>query len=176
MTRFSLLRGLAAAALTSVALAAVAGNVPDSHIHPVTLAPIHHNQATLTVIDANGQATAYTPDELEMLPTYALEARTPWGKAPAKYEGVLLADLLERHGLTGKAIEVTAENDFSVIIKPEVIATGAFLIATRVNGKAHTRRARGPIQFVVPDEAYTEGGPIVEADMVWMAARIRPAN
>jgi len=47
------------------------------------------------------------------------------------------------------------------------------LLATRVNGKAHTRRKRGPIQFVLPmsDDAAI-GQDHYQNNWVWMAARI----
>jgi hypothetical protein len=177
MTRLGFLQGsLVALALIASSLDVRAASIPDPHIHPVTLAPIRHEPATLTVVGPDGNETVYTPDQLETLPTYSLDARTPWLDAPARFEGILLADLLERSGLTGHTVEVVAENDFSVRFPPEVVATGAFLVATRVDGKAHTRRARGPIQFVVPDEVLARGGVVAERHLVWMAAKIRPVD
>jgi len=119
-------------------------------------------------------AAEYGPQELERFPTYALTTTTPWRDAPARFEGILLADLLAAHGLSGApAIEVLAENDFATVIERQAMETGAFLIATRVDGAPHSRRARGPIQLVVPDRLYDALGPLRERHLVWMVKEIR---
>lgn len=141
----------------------------------VELPPITHMDATLTVVRADGSHQTYTPAQLETLPTYSLTTRTPWRDDPATFEGVRLRDILSAAGLDPTAdIRVLAENDFSTRIPSEVIRSIDILVATRVDGRAHTRRARGPIQFVLDMESYERSEHTDESNYVWMAARIEP--
>lgn len=142
-------------------------------IVPVDLDPITHANATLVVVGADGRETAYSPSALEELPTYSLTTRTPWRDVPATFEGVLLSDLLAAHGIDGAtAISVKAENDYATVIPRVIWDELDVLVATRVNGQAHTRRARGPIQFIIDMDAYDASDRTIEANLVWMAARI----
>ena len=140
---------------------------------PVDLAPMHHKEAKLEVRVGDGSSAAYAPADLEAFPTYRVETTTPWREEPAVFEGILLTDLLAAHGLLdAPSIRVTAENDFTSVISREVWEAAPILVATRVDGRPHSRRSRGPIQFVVASEDYV-GSPIVtEAHLVWMAAVI----
>lgn len=163
--------------LIGAILSAVPGLGAAGNFEPVTLAPIDHQEALLTIYDANGVAHTYSPAQLETFPTYSLTTTTPWRDEPAVFEGILLSDLLAAHDLDGvSTIDVVAENDFLSVFEAEAWETGAFLIATRVNGEAHSRRQRGPIQFVVDSGTYYATAAITESHLVWMAATIRPAG
>ncbi|MFK7745513.1 MAG: hypothetical protein AB8B47_10700 [Roseobacter sp.] len=140
---------------------------------PVQLAPMQERAAELVIVAADGKEARYSPDTLEEMPTYQLTTTTPWREKPANFEGILLKDLLKAHGLhTASAIRVTAENDFTSIIQRAVWEEVEILVATRVNGKAHSRRARGPIQFVIDKSSYESSSNALEEHLVWMAARI----
>lgn len=176
MTRHSI-----AATAVSIALclpmAALAQIAPDPAFRAVTLDPVNHRDATLTVVDPQGDEHSYGPADLEALPTYALETTTPWRETPARFEGILLVDLLQRHNLdTVDRLLVLAENDYVSEIERAAWTTGAILIATRVDGRPHGRRARGPIQFVVPAATFEAEPAITTQHLVWMAAAIRPAD
>lgn len=150
---------------------------PNPAFQPVTLSPVVHSEATLTIVDMLGVEHVYAPADLEALPTYALVTTTPWREDPAVFEGVLLVDLLIRHGLDQTdGVFVLAENDYVSEIGRAAWETGAIMIATRVDGRPHSRRARGPIQFVVPMQAYETEQAITTQHLVWMAARIGPAD
>ncbi len=140
---------------------------------PVELKPMRHKEAQLEVRPGDGSGAVYEPADLENFPTYRVETTTPWRETPAVFEGILLTDLLAAHGLLGApSIRVTAENDYSAVIAREVWEAAPILVATRVDGRPHSRRERGPIQFIVPSEDYV-GSPIVTEDhLVWMAAVI----
>lgn len=143
----------------------------------VELEPITHSEAQLVVVGADGTETAFTPADLETLPTYSLSTRTPWRDEPATFEGVRLRDLLSAAGLDAISdIRVIAENDFSTQLKAPLINSIDILVATRVNGRAHTHRERGPIQFVMHFDYYKRSPLTDEANYVWMAARIEPDN
>ncbi|MEM1386209.1 MAG: molybdopterin-dependent oxidoreductase [Pseudomonadota bacterium] len=139
----------------------------------VTLDPMQHHSAEILVVNPDGNAVTYTPAELETFPNYRLSTTTPWRDETAQFDGVLLRDVLEANGLAdATAILVTAENDFSATIPREVWETHDVLVATRVDDKPHSRRARGPIQIVIDMAAYEASEVAREEHLVWMAARI----
>ncbi len=163
----------AAAFCFALGLAATAMAAPE----PVDLAPMHHKEAQLEIRVGGGSIAVYAPEDLESFPTYRIETATPWRDIPAVFEGILLTDLLAAHGLLDAPyIRVTAENDYTTVISREVWEAAPILVATRVDGRPHSRRSRGPIQFVVASEDYV-GSPIVTEDhLVWMAAVIEVGN
>lgn len=156
---------------------AFAQPVAAGEFSPVDLEPLRHQRATLVVVGADGVETSYTPAALESFTTYALTTKTPWREKAARFEGVLLSDILAAHGLGNTPILVTAENDYSTTMTRELLDSVPVMVATRVDGKAHSRRERGPIQFVIDADAATDpGGLVTDSDFVWMAARIEAAD
>ncbi len=148
-----------------------------AQLEPAALPDIEHSEAVLRVVDPSGTSTSYTPEALENLPTYRLVTTTPWRSEPAAFEGVRLTDLLQSHGLDRvDAIRIIAENDFVSVLEREVWLTDAFLIATRVDGRPHSRRARGPFQLVVDAEAYDGSKLLKERHLVWSAAVIEVSD
>lgn len=143
----------------------------------VELQPMTHFDAQLVVLGPDGRETTYSPSELERLPTYRLVTTTPWRDVPATFEGVLLADVLKANGLSWvTSILVTAENDYKTAISREVWENVDILVATRVDGKPHSRRARGPIQFVIDADTYASSDLVNESMLVWMAAHIEAGS
>lgn len=164
-------RTVSAALIVAVFAAAGWAGQPE----PVALSPVKHAAASLEVIGTDGATKVYTPGDLETFATYRLKTTTPWRQEAAAFEGVLLTDILAANGLSDvPAIKVTAENDFTSVIRREVWQSIPILVATRVDGQPHSRRSRGPIQFVMDMDAYTASGAASESDLVWMAARIEP--
>ncbi|MGX9357341.1 hypothetical protein ACS3SW_19845 [Roseobacteraceae bacterium S113] len=157
----------------AMALAAVAIPALSSALSPVELAPINHADAALVVVSPNGEETSYTPAELESFATYSMTTTTPWREEPAQFEGVLLSDILAMHGLDAvTSIQVTAENDYTTTLERELLDSVTIMVATRVDGRPHSRRARGPIQFVIDSDAFSSSELTSESNFVWMAARI----
>ncbi|MEL6958179.1 MAG: hypothetical protein AAGL89_04400 [Pseudomonadota bacterium] len=143
----------------------------------VELSPITHRAASLVILDQNGEERTYSPAMIEEFQTYSLTTTTPWRDVPARFEGVLLSDLLAAHGLdTAETIRVTAENDYATTFSRELIENVDIMVATRVDGAPHTRRERGPIQFVIAADAFAASDLTAESNLVWMAARIEAEN
>lgn len=144
---------------------------------PVELGPISHGAASLVVSGENGTET-YTPAQIEAVGAHRVITRTPWREEDTVFEGALLTDILRANGLLEvSAIRVIAENDYAITIPSNVWTQWPVLVATRVNGKPHNRRERGPIQFVLPmstDASLGEGNNVDY--WVWMAARIEPVD
>jgi len=145
-----------------------AGSVTETKLAPVDL-----EQATLTVVDPEGGEVTYSVEELEQFPTYSLTTTTPWNAEPTLFEGVLLSDVLAKNHLDGAPnIIVTAENDYQTTLSKALLDSVEILVATRVDGQAHSRRSRGPIQFIIDADAFRTSSLTSEANLVWMAARI----
>ena len=143
----------------------------------VVLPHVEHAVASLEVIGSDGQSTVYSPVQLEEFPTYEIETRTPWRDQPAVFSGVLLSDVLARHDLlSATMIVVTAENEFSATFDRRAMMAAPILIATRVDGAAHSRRARGPIQFVISEQDMKASGAFDESHLVWMVTRIEASR
>ncbi len=161
-----------AAACVCIASQALAGAAKVDSPAPMEFADAH-----LTVVGPNGETT-YTPESLEGLGVYGFVTRTPWDDVPVHFEGVLLTDVLAAAGLSdAEAIYVLAENDYQVVIPHSAWTDHEILIATRRDGKPHTRRMRGPLQFVLHmDEDPAAAEKAFEDVWVWMAARIEAAN
>lgn len=160
-----------------LAVTLIASQLHAGPIMEVTLPPIALDNATLTVVEADGDEIRYSAADLEKLPTYSLTTTTPWREEPAVFEGVLLSDILDKSGLNGSEnVIVTAENDFKSILSKDLIDSIQILVATRVNGQAHSRRIRGPIQFVIDAETFANSSLTNESNLVWMAARIEAAD
>lgn len=164
--------------LRKIATAALLGVLPATMLaapQSVMLEPTEHMAAQLVVVGPDGTETAYSPANLERLPTYRLRTTTPWRPQPADFDGVLLRDILAANGLLEvDAILVTAENDFTATIPRALWETLDVMVATRVDGRPHTRRERGPIQFVIDMDDYESHDIAMEEHLVWMAARIEP--
>lgn len=144
---------------------------------PVSLEPINHMSAALVVVAEDGTELSYSPEELEEFTTYSITTVTPWRDVPAQFDGVLLADILSAAGLDSVgSIKVTAENDYTTVLNRDLWESVDILVATRVDGRPHTRRARGPIQFVIDNDAYHESDLTSDSNFVWMAARIEASN
>lgn len=139
----------------------------------VKLQKMNHETATLTVVGPDGIATQYSPAQLEAFPTYSLTTTTHWRDGASVFEGVLLSDILAANHLENDPnIKVTAEDQYNAILSKELIDSVPILVATRVDGKPHSRRMRGPIQFIIDAETFANSPLTNETTLVWMAARI----
>ena len=136
------------------------------------LTKIEHAEAALEIVGLQGLRTVYSPAELEQFPTYEITTATPWRDEPAVFSGVLLSDVLAHHNmLSVDELLVTAENEFTVSFDREALAAAPILIATRVNGAPQSRRARGPIPFVIEDQSMRTSDVLTESHLDWMDAR-----
>ncbi len=150
-----------------------AASVAADNFRPINLEPIAHADAELAIMGADGAELRLSPTDLEAMDTYRLRTTTPWREQPADFDGVLLTDVLQNSGLLEvDQIRVIAENDFATVIPRALWEEVPILVATRVNDRAHSRRERGPIQFVMAMDDYRSSSLAAESHLVWMAARI----
>lgn len=139
----------------------------------ISLEPLAHSDASLTVVALDGTASVYSAQELENFSTYRVVTTTPWRTQPARFDGVMLSDILGANGLADVAsIRVIAENDYAVSLPRELWANVPVMVATRADDQTISRRNRGPIQFVIHADEFAGSDVPHERHLVWMAARI----
>lgn len=116
---------------------------------------------TLTIINADGSHHDLDANKIAALPQHTLDTKTAWTEGVQHFDGVLLRDVLAVAGLNadnakGKMLEALALNDFRV----EIPATDAFqydvLLAQKINGKALSRRDKGPFWIIYPRDQHSE--------------------
>ena len=98
---------------------------------------------------AAGQERSFTREEFEAMGLSSLTTRTPWNQDPVEFSGVRLSTFLKQVGATGRALRVTALNDYVTTIPVEDVRYDPIL-ATRRNGKTMAIRDKGPIFIIYP--------------------------
>lgn len=164
--------------LAMLALIGLLGSGPAlADVVPVELEDVRHQRAELLVMGAQGMAT-YTAADLEALGSYRMTTVTPWREDMTAFDGALLSDVLAANGLADvSAIRIVAENGYATEMEASIWENYPVLLATRVDGRPHSRRARGPIQFILPMSDSPEVGAVgMGKYWVWMAARIEPVD
>lgn len=160
-----------------LSVALLFGTAAAAQMEPVTVEQIRHARAALTVAGPNGEVT-YSPADLEAFGTYGFSTKTPWRESEAAFVGARLTDILEASGLgDAQAIRVIAENDYTFTMDRSAWVDHTLLVATRVDGRPHSRRSRGPIQFVFPMDSDPSTGDLeFQGNWVWMASRIEAVD
>lgn len=88
--------------------------------------------------------------QLAALPQTSFTTTTTWTDGPQTFQGVLLKDLIAASGATGKAITLTAANDYSITMPIDDVAPDGPLLAYLMNGKPMSLRDKGPVWMVYP--------------------------
>ena len=121
-----------------------------------------------------GESVRLTREDLEALPQTGFETTTTWTGGKITFSGPLLADVVALADLTGETLRAFAENEYSVLIPPEVIGKDAPIVALRMNGQPFSRRQLGPLWIVFPydfDPAYRSEA--IYAMSIWQLDRIQ---
>jgi len=102
----------------------------------------------------HGNTATFDEAMLAAMPQHRIETSTPWTDGENLFEGVLLSDLLDLVGVEeAQTLRTVALNEFEIVTPySEAIEYGA-LLAMRMNGKALTRRDKGPIWIVYPRDS-----------------------
>jgi len=110
---------------------------------------------------------------LEALGVTSFSTTTPWYKEPVKFEGVLLAKLMDAVGASGDRIIAIALNDYSAEVPMEDVRKFGVLLALKRDGEYMTVRDKGPLFIIYPFDS----NPDLKAQKyysrsVWQVARI----
>jgi len=105
--------------------------------------------AELIIMAADGTRLA-SLDRADMaaLPQTAFPSHTIWTEGPQHFEGVSLATLLARHGITARRVDLVAVNDYTVTLPAEAIGPVYPVVAHARNGAPMSLRGKGPFWLV----------------------------
>lgn len=107
----------------------------------------------LKVSNVDGEAH-FDRQMIEKLVTKTIVTANHVVSKSTRYEGPVLADLLNQLGAEGDTVIVTALDDYSAEIKRSDIEKYGVLLATHENGKMLTIDDRGPFFIVFPFDEY----------------------
>ncbi|NJN46526.1 MAG: molybdopterin-dependent oxidoreductase [Candidatus Competibacteraceae bacterium] len=97
--------------------------------------------------------------DLAMLQALGVEQRrrtTPWTDGIQEFDGVLMRDVMKAVGATGQEVLASALNDYAITIPLDDFTQYPILLAFAANGKALTRRDKGPLWIIYPTEEFPE--------------------
>lgn len=110
---------------------------------------------------------------LAALPQRTVTTRTPWDKAPRRFTGPLLRDVLAAAGAQGEQLRAVALNDYHVDIPVADARLHDVVVARLVDEQPVRVRDRGPLLIVYPfdtDDRLRAG--VYVARSIWQLRRI----
>jgi hypothetical protein len=87
---------------------------------------------------------------LEALPRTGFSTSTVWTEGVARYEGVLLTDLLAALGAGGRELSATAIDGYVVVIPVDELGPDGPILAFLRDGAPMPVRDRGPLWLIYP--------------------------
>jgi hypothetical protein len=131
----------------------------------------------LTITGAIGQTNAprearFDREMLERLGRSTIKTTTPWTDGVKTFNGVSLKAVLERVGAHGSQLNVSALNDYKVVI-PVTDLQYEPLVAMEMDGRTLTRQDKGPLWIVYPRDTYKVLlDPGYDDHWVWQTSRM----
>lgn len=105
----------------------------------------------------NGNGAALIDENiLSAFPEHRIETHTPWTDGVARFEGVLLSDVLTAVGASGNLLYAEAINGYRIELPISDAEEFGVLLAMRMNGKVLSRRDKGPLWIVYPRDRLAE--------------------
>ncbi|MDR6759243.1 hypothetical protein J2Y48_004559 [Mycoplana sp. BE70] len=105
----------------------------------------------------NGDGAALLDEGMLLrLPQHRIETRTPWTDGIARFDGVLLRDLLAAVGASGDTLFAEAINGYRIAFPLSDADEFGVLLAMRLDGKRLSRRDKGPLWIVYPRDSIAE--------------------
>lgn len=112
---------------------------------------------TGTIEKKNEDGVALFDEEsLSTFPVHRIETRTPWTDGVARFEGVLLREVLTAVGAKGNLLFAEAINGYRIELPISDAEEFGVLLAMRMNGKVLSRRNKGPLWIVYPRDNIAE--------------------
>lgn len=117
----------------------------------------HAEMPILTLSSAqHSTEITLTRDALKSLPQHRLRTSTTVTDGRPVFEGFLMRDLLETHGLVGETVIARALNDYQIEIPLSDFEEFDVIGALYMDGEALSPRDKGPIWIVYPREDHRE--------------------
>jgi hypothetical protein len=101
-------------------------------------------------------AAVFDAPLLDALPQHSFVTATPWFKAPTKFTGPLLRDVLQALKANGTHIKAIALNEYKIDIPIEDAFKYDIVLATQINGRVISVREKGPIFVIYPFDSHVE--------------------
>lgn len=139
---------------------AVAGCGGTSHAADATL-PAPTGKVILTIsgkIKVTNDANDASFDQamLEAMPQHSFTTTTRWYADAQTFEGVLMAELMQKVGCHGTSLLAVALNDYSSEIPVEDFAHFGVIMALKRNGQYMPVRDKGPLFIIYPFDSNPE--------------------
>ena len=141
----------------------------------VELPPLAKGDPVLDVATAKG-VQSYDLATIEELGLYRLTTTGPFEDGAPTFEGLLLADLLAKAGMTeSDGVELVASDGYSFVIPREDWTTYPLLLATRQDGEP--LEDRGPLRIIYPVSSHPElGDESYNPRWVWALTSMKAVN
>jgi hypothetical protein len=121
----------------------------------------------------DGDAARFDRAMLESLGLRSFTTVTPWYDGPVTFEGIPMAQLMQRVGAQGETVQAIALNDYSTEIPMADFATWGVLLALKRDGNYLTVRDKGPLFIVYPYDTNAElRAPRYYGRSAWQVARL----
>jgi hypothetical protein len=98
----------------------------------------------------DGAAARFDMAMLESIGTTTVVTDTPWTDKAVRFDGVLIARLLEVVGARGDTVEAVAINDYKIEIPVADFTDHPVILAYRMDGKRMRVRDKGPLWVIYP--------------------------
>lgn len=133
----------------------------------MTALAVHADEVILSF---TGKASHdFTATDLAAMPQTTIKTATPWTDGVHTYQGVLLRDLLKQVGAgDAKVLIAKALNNYATEVQVADAKKYDVILALSQNGKAMSRRNKGPVWVLYPMTDYPElNKPSYHSAMIW---------
>lgn len=93
---------------------------------------------------------------LKALPQHTFTTQTPWEKAPIKFSGPLLRDVLSAAGAKGNNLKAIALNDYKINLPVADSQKFDVIVAHLMDDKPISVRTKGPLFIIYPFDSTAE--------------------
>jgi len=105
---------------------------------------------------ASPAVVTFTMKTLKSLPQRTFVTQTPWYKAPVKFTGPLLRDVLAAAKVKGEVMSAIALDDYQAKIPFSDAVDYDVILAHQMDGKTLTAKDKGPLFVVYPFDSKSE--------------------
>lgn len=144
----------------------------------LAVAPVTVASAAAPALQLVGAGAAETVDlsidELAAMPQYDMATENEFADGKVTYRGPRVEEVLARLGLDKlDSVRFVAANDYYVDIPTEDLVKYHAILAMQADGKALTRREKGPLWLMYPISDYPAlQDPIYMRRLIWQVVRI----
>ncbi len=132
-------------------------------------------QTALTVQDAEGKIQKrFTLSDLRALPQTDVRTANEFVDGTRDFRGPLARLVLDRSGgKDAKTVTLTAANDYQVSITVSELRKYDAILALSMDGKALSKRGKGPIWMIYPMSQHAElRDPVYNSRLIWQLVKM----